>query len=861
MKFFTNQSNSKKIIISILVVLLFNFISPTISSAKRDIDGGVLFDPIADLLCTIADYIIGGLQDYFIGGREITKTPLPGAEYDEYIITYSPGVIFSGKVASLKTNFINAKSKDKETLKKADYKYTEVTTLDTSEMKNQEDLEELFDKELRQKNYLPKKDEEQVPVFFYYYSNPDAADGKVTEVDLVWTWEYNGEVYQAIMKDAYLTPEDILELGLSGAKAAGIAAISLATFSAIMKIGTTLGITVEAASPITVGESVIIVAATFIVGVVAQVGEWIFTKDTTFEDTIVYKRTIVESNTTKESFAFKLKNTISTWYIALRNIALVGLLSMLMYIGIRILISTTSQEKSKYKKLILDWLVAICLIFVLHYIMLFITEVIQKITDVLAVKLIDTDGRDIFMTGIRQSIELNYENLFINLLMYLVLLVYTIIFTVQYVKRFFYVAFFTMIAPLVALTYPLDKMKDGQAQAFTVWLREYLFNSLLQPMHLLLYYIFVDAANKLSTSNLVYAIVAIGFLLPAEKFFRKMFGFDKAESASQVNAAVGGALVANAITNLARKTANMASKGLAAAGKSGGSGSSGGDTKDTANSDKSADKGKSTPRYASTHKNDNSNKNGSTNSNENSNTHKNNSKTFNQDVNKAAPKGKVNLKNGVKTLAGRYNPLNKVNRKKLLKGTGRLARKTIVGATGAAALGTVGLAIGIATGDASKAFGYGLAGAGTGYTAANNLGDRAAAFEKKNREIYKEGALGTEEYNTRNSINELTNDNDFNKICDELEIKDPTQKEQLIRQFHSNGITSSADIKKSMSVRSKTGASQEEVIAAYKIKERAEADKLERDDIIKRLTRQGVKDEGENKRLSRAMEIIDKFYD
>ena len=39
-------------------------------------------------------------------------------------------------------------------------------------------------------------------------------------------------------------------------------------------------------------------------------------------------------------------------------------------------------------------------------------------------------------------------------------------------------AFLTIIAPLVALTYPIDKINDGKAQAFNMWFKEYIFNLL-----------------------------------------------------------------------------------------------------------------------------------------------------------------------------------------------------------------------------------------------------------------------------------------------------------------------------------------------------------------------------------------------
>ena len=44
-------------------------------------------------------------------------------------------------------------------------------------------------------------------------------------------------------------------------------------------------------------------------------------------------------------------------------------------------------------------------------------------------------------------------------ILYLVIVCYTVIFTFMYFKRFLYIAFLTMIAPLVSLTYPIDKIR------------------------------------------------------------------------------------------------------------------------------------------------------------------------------------------------------------------------------------------------------------------------------------------------------------------------------------------------------------------------------------------------------------------
>lgn len=47
--------------------------------------------------------------------------------------------------------------------------------------------------------------------------------------------------------------------------------------------------------------------------------------------------------------------------------------------------------------------------------------------------------------------------------MYIVVVIYMVIFTWQYLKRVLYMAFLTMIAPLVAITYPIDKIRRWQS--------------------------------------------------------------------------------------------------------------------------------------------------------------------------------------------------------------------------------------------------------------------------------------------------------------------------------------------------------------------------------------------------------------
>ena len=308
--------------------------------------------------------------------------------------------------------------------------------------------------------------------------------------------------------------------------------------------------------------------------------------------------------TSSQNIAADLSGTISRWYVGIRNIALVAMMIVLLYIGIRMLISTLASDKAKYRQLLQDWIIGLLLLFLMHYIMAFSVTLVQKLTDIVsssidenafAVKFpVDDNGKIVKWFNENDMTYMLYDesgnclgnedgtqdvnkddvafvlyptNLLGKLrldlqfdtggwgyvgyaICYLVLVFFTVYFTFQYLRRVLYMAFLTLIAPIVAVTYPIDKINDGSAQGFTKWFREYIFNLLIQPMHLLLYFILVTSAFDLAGSNVIYSIVAIGFMLPAEKLLRSLFGFEKASTPSSLNTAAGAAVVMGGLNKL-----------------------------------------------------------------------------------------------------------------------------------------------------------------------------------------------------------------------------------------------------------------------------------------------------------------------
>lgn len=286
-----------------------------------------------------------------------------------------------------------------------------------------------------------------------------------------------------------------------------------------------------------------------------------------------------------------LHNAIATWYVTIRNICIVIMLSVLVYIGIRMLLTSVASDKAKYKEMIKDWLVGLCLLFLMHYIMAFSVTMVEKLTDIvktninkncIVVRLPEEyDGNLVeaverlginsefynedvinyptnLMGKVRILLQMNDNaetGTYIGyVICFIMLVTFTVMFTFTYLKRLLYMAFLTLMAPLVALTYCIDKINDGQAQGFNTWLKEYIFNLLIQPMHLLLYFILITSAFELANTNIIYSIVVLGFMIPAERLLRGMFGFEKAKTPpSLLGAATGASLFMNALRGLGNK--------------------------------------------------------------------------------------------------------------------------------------------------------------------------------------------------------------------------------------------------------------------------------------------------------------------
>ena len=110
--------------------------------------------------------------------------------------------------------------------------------------------------------------------------------------------------------------------------------------------------------------------------------------------------------------------------------------------------------------------------------------------------------------------------------------------------------FLIVIAPLVTVTYSIDKMGDGKSQALNAWMREFVYNILIQPFHCIAYLALgsagvsiLDGSGELSMASVVIAIMIFIFMLTSEKIIKEIFHF----RASSMSDTVGSAVFAGAV--------------------------------------------------------------------------------------------------------------------------------------------------------------------------------------------------------------------------------------------------------------------------------------------------------------------------
>ena len=281
----------------------------------------------------------------------------------------------------------------------------------------------------------------------------------------------------------------------------------------------------------------------------------------------------------------KIRKGVAKWYYAMRNIAASILLCILIYVGIRMAISTVASDRAMYKRMLVDWVCSLLLIFVLQYIMIFTiytnNAIVKAIESAVRLEVGTGDTATKEISEAFDAIEDVANDVFnINALaatvVYCMLIWQTLGLFISYFNRMIKIAFLIIISPLISITYSIDKMGDGKAQALGNWLKEFIFTILMQPFHCAIYMCMVSTALNLLVDKVgltedkdevlaaaIVSILCIKFIKEAEKIIRKIFSFaDDNKGTSLAAGMMASSMALSKAKNIGGTAKNMVTGGI-----------------------------------------------------------------------------------------------------------------------------------------------------------------------------------------------------------------------------------------------------------------------------------------------------------
>ena len=281
-----------------------------------------------------------------------------------------------------------------------------------------------------------------------------------------------------------------------------------------------------------------------------------------------------------------LRKAVAGVYVLLRNVCAVVLLCLLIYTGIRIVLSSSNpQEQSKWKAYLTDWLKAMGLLVFMHLIMITIFNITDKLAQALAESLTADKSISAILRDNAMS-SWDFVQQVMATFMYIYTTYLTIVFSISYFKRVIWTSILIVVAPIVAALYA---MGGHGKDIYKRWFKEFLVNCFIQPFHVIVFYILIiipimvanghaDSGLSLdlldTTFNMIYCLIAMSMIRPAEKYIRDLFNMNGkvASTAAFENGkasidAVGRVIKDLAITIGGAVATGGASVGLKAAGK------------------------------------------------------------------------------------------------------------------------------------------------------------------------------------------------------------------------------------------------------------------------------------------------------
>lgn len=316
----------------------------------------------------------------------------------------------------------------------------------------------------------------------------------------------------------------------------------------------------------------------------------------------------------EKPLVIQIREFVAMWYTIIRLLSMIAMLIVLIAIGLKMGLSTIASEKAVYKRMLIDWVVGMIILFAIHYLIFFIITINETLVNTVkeTANSINKTQIQFVNAGKKASdgtqevtddeIEISlYEEIrtraydarlsvgLSGMIMYITLIYFAIRYSIVYLKRYLTLIVLALMAPPLGVAYALQKALTGKSSSMKTWMTEFVMTVIIQIVHALIYAVFISTALALSlqsVAGMIVALIFMNFALKTEKMFRQIFKMGDGDSLagrmaesgdadklkSQIDSAahlaVSAKPIANAMMNtpLAKGVKSVGKIGLAGAG-------------------------------------------------------------------------------------------------------------------------------------------------------------------------------------------------------------------------------------------------------------------------------------------------------
>lgn len=232
--------------------------------------------------------------------------------------------------------------------------------------------------------------------------------------------------------------------------------------------------------------------------------------DVNFFDDSEAVQEIKEKN--PKAFIIQLRNGVRMWYYIIRNIAIMVMVVILMYVAIRMLLNiytSSAENKARYKEMMIAWVKALSTLVVMHIIIYtviaFNTDIINTIKDVAHID--DPRLQNLNIILLERALDIRLSISFPATILYVLVTYLTVQYFFLYLKRFILVLILIISGPFIILKTAYESTGKSVSKAYSKWLYDLMINVMEQSLHALFYALFVKNLFEGAMTNL------IGFLI------------------------------------------------------------------------------------------------------------------------------------------------------------------------------------------------------------------------------------------------------------------------------------------------------------------------------------------------------------